>query len=168
MKTEEQKLKQRARQKRYVEKHKEKCATATKKWNSENKEKMLDASKRFYEKIKDNPEFKSENSRKVREWARNNPEKVLEQSARKRATKLKRVPKWLTKDDKWIMQEIYRLAQDRTKLTGIEWHVDHIIPLRGKYVSGLHVPSNLRVIEKAHNLTKSNKFYEELNHGRNQ
>jgi 5-methylcytosine-specific restriction endonuclease McrA len=160
MKTEEQKIKQRIRQKRYAEKHKKKCLAASRKWNSENKDKMLKAAKRFYEKNKDNPEFKEENRKKAIDWARRNPDKVLEQSARKRATKLKRVPKWLTKDDKWIMQEIYRLAKDRTKLTGIEWNVDHIIPLRGKNVSGLHVPSNLMVIEKTQNLTKSNKFKE--------
>ena len=158
--TEEQKLKQRERQKRYAEKHKEKVKAAIKKWNSENKEKLNEASKNWYSRNKDSKEFKDKNSRKTKEWSAKNPHKVLEQSARKRATKLQRMPAWLTDDDKWIISEFYRLAKDRTKLHGFQWHVDHIIPLRGKNVSGLHVPSNLQVVEKQINLTKSNKFKE--------
>jgi 5-methylcytosine-specific restriction endonuclease McrA len=160
MKTEEQILKQRERQRRYAEKHKDKVKAAIKKWNSENKDKLNEASKAWYDRNKDSKEFKDKNSLKTREWNAKNPEKVLEQSARKRATKLQRVPIWITQEDKWLMQEIYRLAKDRTRLLGFEWQVDHIIPLRGKNVSGLHVPSNLRVIEKTQNLKKSNKFKE--------
>ena len=156
--TEEQKIKQRARQKKYAEKHKEKVKAAIKKWNSENKDKLNEASKNWYNRNKDSQEFKDKNSKKTREWSAKNPDKVIEQSARKRATKLQRMPSWLTDDDKWIISEFYRLAKDRTKFHGFEWHVDHIIPLRGKNVSGLHVPSNLQVVEKQINLTKSNKF----------
>jgi hypothetical protein len=160
MKSEEQILKQRIRQKRYAEKHKEKVKAAIKKWNSENKDKMCQSAKDWYNRNKDSKDFKEKNSAKTREWAAKNPDKVLEQSARKRATKLHRIPKWLTVEDKWVIKEIYRLAKDRTKATGIEWQVDHVIPLRGKYVSGLHIPQNLRVIEKTQNLIKSNKFKE--------
>ncbi len=72
--------------------------------------------------------------------------------------KLQRTPKWLSKNDLWMIKEIYDLASLRTKMTGFLWHVDHIIPIRGKNVSGLHVPSNLQVIPWIENVKKCNKF----------
>ena len=50
------------------------------------------------------------------------------------------------------------LATILTKSTGYEWQVDHIIPLQGKNVSGLHVPENLQVIERSMNSKKRNKY----------
>ena len=79
-------------------------------------------------------------------------------SAKRRAIKLKRTPSWLTEDDLWMMQEAYSLAKEREQYTGIKWHVDHVIPLQGKLVSGLHVPNNLQVITAYDNLSKSNKY----------
>ena len=71
---------------------------------------------------------------------------------------LKRTPKWLTSDDLWMIEQAYELAGLRTKMLGVEYHVDHVIPLRGKYVSGLHVPLNLRVVPWFENQRKTNKF----------
>ena len=78
--------------------------------------------------------------------------------AKRRAAKLQRTPNWLTHDDIWLIQEIYDLAQIRTHKLGFAWHVDHIIPLQGQYVSGLHVPSNLQVIPGRDNIAKNNAF----------
>ena len=71
---------------------------------------------------------------------------------------IQRTPAWLTQDDLWIIKEAYELASQRTKMFGFSWHVDHNIPLRGKNVSGLHVPTNLRVIPWFENQQKTNKF----------
>jgi 5-methylcytosine-specific restriction endonuclease McrA len=74
------------------------------------------------------------------------------------AAKLQRTPLWLTEDHKWMVSEIYDLAAKRTKATGTKWEVDHVVPLRGSCVSGLHVPWNLQVILMAQNRSKGNTF----------
>lgn len=76
----------------------------------------------------------------------------------RRIAKLKRIPKWLTKEDHDKIKAIYKRANTLTDFTGEKWEVDHIIPLQGKKVSGLHVPSNLRVILKSENASKNNTF----------
>jgi hypothetical protein len=79
-------------------------------------------------------------------------------AAKHRAIKLSRTPSWLTKDDFWMISEAHKLSSMRTKMIGIKFHVDHIIPLQGKLVSGLHVPNNIQVIPAALNISKNNKF----------
>ncbi len=79
-------------------------------------------------------------------------------AAKRRAVKIQRTPNWLSKLDIWLIEEIYVLAALRTKLTGVVWHVDHIVPLQGELVSGLHIPVNLQVITAKENMYKSNKF----------
>jgi len=69
-----------------------------------------------------------------------------------------RTPMWLTVDDHWVMQEAYALAALRTKVFGFVWHVDHIIPLQGDRVSGLHTPENLQVIPWRENIRKANTY----------
>jgi len=57
-----------------------------------------------------------------------------------------------------VVREAHELRKLRNASTGFEWHVDHIIPLKGKTVSGLHIWSNLQVIPKILNLKKGNKI----------
>lgn len=74
-----------------------------------------------------------------------------------RAEKLKRVPVWLTDEDIEKIKSIYREALKVTHETGKVHHVDHIIPLQGDIVSGLHVPDNLQVITAKENFVKNNR-----------
>ncbi len=76
-------------------------------------------------------------------------------TAKRRADLANRLPPWATSDD---CRVFYEMAARVSKCLGIPHHVDHIVPLRGETVSGLHVPWNLRVIPAAENLRKSNHY----------
>jgi 5-methylcytosine-specific restriction endonuclease McrA len=67
-------------------------------------------------------------------------------------------PKWLTPAERLQMRDLYVQARKMTELTRERYVVDHIVPLRGEEVCGLHVPWNLRVITQEQNLKKSNKL----------
>ena len=75
--------------------------------------------------------------------------------AKRRTTKINATPKWA---DARAIQEVYDEACRIEKETGIRQHVDHIIPLRGKNVCGLHIAENLQVISATENIRKGNKF----------
>ena len=87
-----------------------------------------------------------------------NIEYMHERASIGRGERAKRVPPWLTDEQRWVIREFYDLRNLRSEATGVEHHVDHIVPLQGKTVSGLHVPWNLQVIPASENLSKSNSF----------
>lgn len=78
-------------------------------------------------------------------------------AARKKVVKI-RTPHWLSAFDRLKIRCMYQLAAMYTRENSEPWHVDHIIPLQGASVSGLHVPSNLRVIRGLDNIKKKNKY----------
>ena len=125
-------------------------------WRDKNRELRNEKNKEWR---RANPDKQKEIARKTRE---KNLARVYAANNKRYAEKLQRMPKWLTKDDLWIIKEAYELAALRTKMFGFKWHVDHIIPLKGKLVSGLHVPTNLQVIEGKLNIMKNNKYEGEL------
>ena len=75
-----------------------------------------------------------------------------------RASKLNATPDWLTGTHKAHMKRTYALATLMTEATGVPYHVDHIVPLRGKDICGLHVPWNLQALRADLNHSKSNKY----------
>lgn len=82
-------------------------------------------------------------------WQKKYPEKATAKRMQYVAAKLQRVPVWA---DLEIIAQVYAEAQKQ----GLE--VDHIYPLRGKLVSGLHVENNLQLLPKLENIRKGNKM----------
>jgi len=89
-------------------------------------------------------------------YQQNNSDKVNAYNAKRRATKLNATPSWLTGPQEAHIKRTYALATLMKEITGKDHHVDHIIPLNGKNVSGLHVPWNLQVLPADINIAKSN------------
>jgi hypothetical protein len=75
--------------------------------------------------------------------------------AKYRATKLKATPAWANLEQ---IKRIYIACASISERTGVEHHVDHIIPLQGEAVCGLHVEKNLAIIPAQMNLQKSNTY----------
>lgn len=80
-----------------------------------------------------------------------------EHGANRRACERRQTPSWA---DRNSIRAVYAEAVRRTEKTGECYHVDHIVPLRGKRVSGLHVACNLQVLHWRDNLVKHARFAE--------
>lgn len=127
-------------------------------------------------------EYYKKNKKKHREsvdaWLKARPEKRLEYQRRwraknldvvryhankRRTTKLNAIPKWIDKEwEEFAIKELYALAVLREKLTGIVWHVDHIVPLQSSKVCGLHCVANLQLLTKSANISKGNRTWPDM------
>lgn len=121
-----------------------------------------------------NRAYYAANAEKIRElnrvWREANPERMTAirrahyhanrpsyhaASSKRRAAKLTGTPPWV---DLEAIAAVYAEAKRLTRETGIPHDVDHIVPLQGKNVCGLHVPWNLRPLPSAQNRAKQNKL----------
>lgn len=127
-----------------------------------NKDKLQKRCKKF---LDNNPDKKMEYYLNRRKWAKENPIKVKHSSSKYKKSNLgklsskincnKRRVKKLNAQPKWVNEfEIKKIYEKCPK--GME--VDHIIPIQGKNVSGLHVPWNLQYLTPEENQKKSNKL----------
>ena len=110
---------------------------------------------------KTNPDYfkawKADNKEKLKEYdGRRSKSWLAERAARRRSA----TPKWLTSEHKQQMRLIYQHARDCATVTGEMYEVDHVIPLKGKNVCGLHVPWNIQVLPKHINRSKRNEIME--------
>jgi hypothetical protein len=121
---------------KYYENHKQKCMEASNKWRK--------ASGKSYQYTKTS--------------RLNNPGAVNFLNQKRYAAKLKRTPPWLSQDHLNQIKNFYIESAELSKLLGV-WHeVDHIVPLQGTTVSGLHVPWNLQILTAKENSMKGNRF----------
>lgn len=140
-------------QKNFRENHSEKIKIWKKEYRENNSEKVAAKQRCYYE---DNQNKLLEQKRV---YYKNNKDAYLAHSAKRRCLQLQAIPPWA---DEGKIKEFYTQATRLTKNTDIRYSVDHIIPLQGKLVCGLHVETNLRVIPYAENLSKGNRFIEKL------
>lgn len=106
------------------------------------------ASKRWYEKNA-TPEFLAAEVTRHRLWQQANPGKANANTYKYRTAKTRQMPNWA---DLEKIQAVYIEAATK----GLT--VDHVIPLQGRLVSGLHVHNNLQLLTHAENVRKSNRF----------
>ena len=136
----------------YREKNREWLREYKRTWRLENKQKQQEKNAEYYKL----------NQEKIKKYQlaykKQNPAKINALSKKRKVSKKLRTPGWLNETHFERIENQYRLANLLTKVTGQLHHVDHIIPLHGKTVSGLHTPSNLQVILAVENLKKGISF----------
>jgi 5-methylcytosine-specific restriction endonuclease McrA len=136
----------------YYQANKERLLARHKEYRGENREK-ISARKKYY------CQNNQERSRAYTQaYQQANPGKMSAKTSKRKAAKLQRTPNWLTKEDYHAIRTLYETAAALTKSTGIKHHVDHIIPLQGRTVSGFHCPTNLQILTQSENCSKNNKF----------
>ena len=114
------------------------------------KEYFVEWTKRNYEIVKKN---QREHRRKYREEKR---ERVNENASKRRALKMRTSKFEINNYGNTL--KLFKLSNKKTKETGRDYHVDHIVPLQGRLVSGFHVSGNLRVILAHTNRVKKNRY----------
>jgi len=124
---------------RYYQDNKEQVDLTNKSWYLRNKDVALGISKRSRDK-------------------RIASGKSAATLAARRSRKLKATPEWLTSEQHDDMKAMYTLAKKWGELFSVDYHVDHIVPLNGENICGLHVPWNLQLLEAKLNISKSNSY----------
>ena len=133
--------------KEYARNNSEKVAEYQKKWKAENQEKIKAWSDA-------NPDYFNE---KAKQWAIDNPSQSRANSANRRAAKMNALAAWA---DQSIIEKMYSESRRLMELTGIKFAIDHVIPLQGDIVTGLHVETNLQILTAYENGSKNNRITE--------
>lgn len=110
-------------------------------------------------KLEQNKKWYDNNTEHHNEWMRQHSKAnrwmYNARDMRRKAAELQATPSWADEDQ---IKRIYALRQKVSERTGVVHHVDHIVPLQGKNVCGLHVENNLAIIPAKMNLSKGNKY----------
>lgn len=140
------------------------CKDCKKRYNLEHKQHSKEYNQQYFQDNKDrlmiiSTEWRNNNLDKNREIHNNyvsrNLEKLAANCSIRRARLLKAFPKWANLKE---IKEIYAESKRLSISTGIDHHVDHIIPLQGKLVCGLHVENNLQILTAIENWYKGPSF----------
>jgi hypothetical protein len=136
------------------------CLCSEIKWRSEDKSSKAERVRKSYKRHREKRIAKSVEYAKLHRqqinkqsktcklaWDRRNQKSRNAIEAKRRASKLCATPSWANLE---AIKEIYLRCPKG-------FHVDHIYPLQGKNVCGLHTVENLQLLPAADNLRKSNK-----------
>ena len=118
-------------------------------WIAANQDRHYEAQRRYVDKTVEKRRVS------LNAYKKANPAKTAADCRWRQAAKLRATPMWV---DRAAMESVYAKAKLLQRETGIVHHVDHIIPLRGKGVCGLHVPWNLQAIPARENYLKSARY----------
>jgi hypothetical protein len=129
------------------EKNKERFRASRERYIAENKDRLLEMYKDHYLRNKETY------SLRMKTWRKANPKMNAHYKRAYTSSKQKRTPPWANLE---LIKEIYRNCPEG-------YQVDHIVPLRGKTVSGLHVENNLQYLPKSDNTKKANRWQPEWN-----
>lgn len=97
-------------------------------------------------------------SQQKKEYYLANKEELKKAKQKRYVERRNRIVSWGTELTSLVYAEAYDLIEKRNKITGIQWSIDHIIPIKGKTVSGLDVWNNLQVIPLSENKRKHNSY----------
>lgn len=146
------KSEQNERNKKWQKENRAKVSRYVASWREKNRNKV-NAMAREWRAA--NPARQAEADRK---WRGNNPASARAKDSRKRAAQLQRIPSWFNEFDSFVIKEAAELADIRKNVTGFDWHIDHMIPMRARRASGLHCAANLQVIPAKLNIRKLNRM----------
>jgi len=143
----------RERNREWYEENKKRQNKKSVEWRKANPEKAQEIWRGFHNRNK------TKRAAQHADWAQRNRDKRNASTAKRKAAKLRATPKWVN----WRkVHAIYREARRLQDFTGVPMHVDHIIPLQGENVCGLHWEGNLQIIPASENCAKFNKWNEEV------
>lgn len=134
-------------------KNPDRIAMTKAKYRAKNPEKVKEARKLAYEKNR------GRELAKAKEWKKRNPHVNREIMATRTAKKKMATPVWF---DKKAVRELHAEAVRLESITGIAFHVDHIVPIKSDLVCGLHWHGNMQLLPASANQSKSNRYWPDM------
>jgi len=159
---------QNAKRREYRKNNYEKVRASEDAWRQKNPESVsigkIKERKKYADRYKENArKWYSDNKDHAKEriaaWKRDNPDCVAQINAKRRASKTTATPSWANHG---YMKLFYKLAKIEEDRTGRKVQVDHMVPIKSKYVCGLHCEANMQLLFAEDNASKANRHWPDM------